>query len=430
MAYLVRRPGTHILRLILFPVALTSLIRLGFHITIPGGEYAAYNVLKSYVCLVVLSKAVDYAFYAGGIHKSVHGPPRQVGGTPAGDGEMTPSAVSAVRNHHTNNTHLEKKSPNPVSEPSENAVTESAAAGFFAPVLEALEILCAARGLEFDYGRGMTIPPDPRPPETRPFLWATFKHWVSRLLIIDAIDTMWKHASPFGTPKGGSIFIQTLPWHTRYLMSTLYHLSTGMMIICMFEVMYDLATLVGVGILSQPPKAWPPIFWNPFESQCLQEFWSVRWQQVLRRTFFVYGGLLGGWISKRLGLRRGVGLVFGTFIASGFYHEIPLYAHARTWDWRMLQFFVAQGFFVVLERTWEKVTGRPVQGLLGQVWVAVTVAGVGQSTFSDILHLRGIGGSMIIPTMLSPTRMLFLPFLSYVIDTGTWLNFSGLEGYS
>jgi hypothetical protein len=331
------------------------------------------------VYLVFLSKAVDYAFYAGGIHKSVCESSPNIQGTPAEDIQITRSTVDAARDPHRNGAPPEKKLLKLTSATNGDTVTRSATIGFFASASETLEILCAGRGLNFDYGRDMAIPPDTRPLEKGPFLWATFKHSISQFVIADIIDTMWK-SSPFGTPKGGSIFIQALPWPRQYLMSTIYHVSTGLMIICSFEAAYDLATLVCVGILSQSPKAWPPLFWHPFASQCLQEFWSIRWHQALRRTFLVFGGLPGSWISNKLRLRRGVGLVFGTFVASGLFHEIPLYANGRTWDWSMLQFFIAHAFFVLLERTWKKVTGRPVRGWLGRLWVFLTVVGLGQRT--------------------------------------------------
>lgn len=248
------------------------------------------------------------------------------------------------------------------------------------------ELLLSLRGLNLDYGRAVAIPPETRPIERGPFILATARRLVIAFFLLDLIDTFWKASAPFCQPGGGSIFDDALTWYTRYTLSTIYHISTGLLIINAFEFAYCICTLIGVGLFDQPPSTWPPIFFDPFASQCLQEFWAVRWHQMLRRTFFVFGGVLGHWIGRRLG-RRDVGLLFGTFLASGFYHELPLFALGQGWDWRMLLFFAAQAVFVLVEKMWKEFTGRPVSGICGRIWVFLTVVVFGQLTCQ---YFRGI----------------------------------------
>lgn len=46
LAYLVRKPNTVILRLLLFPLALLTSLRVVFNFFLPGSEYTAYNFVK------------------------------------------------------------------------------------------------------------------------------------------------------------------------------------------------------------------------------------------------------------------------------------------------------------------------------------------------------------------------------------------------
>lgn len=341
------------------------------------------------VYIVILGKALDYTFYGAGIYR-----PKPIFSSVAlaaleEDITVTPKDVVEARSRSIS---INKPPPPPpdfckadnnrvVLEKGNRRLVDYVAFLLISPRGPAFELLLSLRGLNLDYGRTIVIPPETRPIKRGPFLRATLLRLLTAFLSLDLIDTLWKTAAPFSRPGGGSIFDLNLSWYTCYTLSTVYHISTGLLIINAFEFAYYICTLVGVGLFRQPPSTWPPIFFNPFASECLQEFWAIRWHQMLRRTFFVFGGILGNWMGRRfLGGRKDIGLLFGTFFASGLYHEIPFFALGRGWDWRMMSFFVAQAVFVCMEKLWKEFTGRPVSGIYGRIWVFLTVVVFGQLT--------------------------------------------------
>jgi len=378
MALLARRPDSSLLRLMVFPVVVLTSLRVALWHVWMEPEYLACNALKSeccflstifnpntplsgYVCAVLIAKAVDYAFYTDGIQRC---------------NTVVEKVVEVAEDYEIGAGGITSTAPAPRILHPRWPYFDS----ILSPVSDAIDLACSMRGIGFEHGKGLVIPPESRPLKRKLFLWATFRMFLTRLSITDAIDTVFKLASPFGTPKGGSVFIHTLPWAHRYLLSTFYHILTGCMVIYMFELVYSICTLIAVGIFAQSPEEWPPIFNNPFASESLHEFWGVRWHQILRRVFFLFGGFPGYLIAERLGLSKGRGLLFGTFIASGFYHELPLYALGHGIDYRMPAFFILQAFFMLGERKWKRVTGHPVRGWLGRVWVLVSVIITGQNT--------------------------------------------------
>ena len=235
-----------------------------------------------------------------------------------------------------------------------------------------------------------------------------------------------------GDPHGGSIFLP-LPPVQRYAVSTTIHIMTGTMLLAGFEAVYALTTLIGVGLINQSPLLWPPFLDHPFSSDSLTIFWAKRWHQFLRRLFVIFGGYpgywLGGLISKEVAK---VAMVFGIFTASGLYHELTTYTMGRGFDKNITLFFVWHAFATLGERVWYKVTGRKVQGWIGLFWVYFCIMILGQpcseSPYKLFLlslliahiiqvnawHLRGLGGSILIPKFLSPTRTLLWPILRRV----------------
>jgi len=178
-------------------------------------------------------------------------------------------------------------------------------------------------------------------------------------------------------------------------------------------MVYDLVTLIGVGLLDHDPTSWPPVLDNPWISTSLNEFWAKRWHQLLRQTFIVMGGIPGKVLAGR------VGMVLGTFLASGLYHECASIAMGRNWDNRVVIFFAMQGVFVILERVWRQVTGKRVGGWPGLIWVYFDIMVLGQPMV-DAWHMRGLAGGLVIPPILSPTRKFFFPLVSHL--TGIELN--------
>ena len=287
---------------------------------------------------------------------------------------------------------------------------------------DALEFMFSMRGLGWDFGKGVYTPPTTRPQERKAFLRATLSSFLAAFLLLDIIDSAIKLIPGVGDPFGGSIFFPNLPFLTRYIVSTTIHVLTGAALVVGFSMVYDLITLFAVAVLGHSPSAWPPVMDNPWASQSLHEFWAKRWHQLFRQTFLVFGGIPGRKIAGD------VGLVLGTFLASGLFHECTILAMGCKWDSRVPLFFLLQGGSVIGERVWKKVTGRRVDGLLGRLWVYFDIMILGQplglcfisscarwlaeaeSFFAvDAWHRRGLGGGMIIPPWISPARLLLVP---------------------
>jgi hypothetical protein len=228
------------------------------------------------------------------------------------------------------------------------------------------------RGLGWDFGKGVYTPPPTRPQERGPFLRATFRSFLLGFLTLDLLDASIKLIPGVGDPTGGSIFFTHLPSPIRFLVSTAIHVLTGSALVAGFGTVYDLLTLLAVAVLGHPPAAWPPVMDNPWAAQSLHEFWARRWHQLFRQTFLVFGGIPGRKIAGD------VGLVLGTFLASGLFHECTILAMGGGWDSRVPVFFLLQGGSVLGERIWKRVTGRRVNGFLGRLWVYFDIIILGQ----------------------------------------------------
>ena len=242
-----------------------------------------------------------------------------------------------------------------------------------------------------------------------------------------------------GSPLGGSMFFP-LPPIQRYAISTTIHIMTGTIVLSGFETAYAFLTLLGVGLLNQSPLLWPPFFDSPFSSDSLAIFWAKRWHQLLRRTFFVFGGYPGKWLGSLISKEAGnLGMLFGVFTASGLFHELTTYTMGRGFDNNITLFFMVQAAATLSERVWYKATGRKVQGWIGLFWVYFCIMILGQPcgehpltnslpvhltcpcrhlprTFNlvDAWHHRGLGGSIIVPTTFSPVRNILWPILRRV----------------
>jgi hypothetical protein len=228
---------------------------------------------------------------------------------------------------------------------------------------DAVELIHTMRGLKWKFGRGMHIPKETKPRDRVPFLRATFISFIQNFLLLDLLESAIKLFPGVGSPVGGSIFYMNLRPIWRYSVSTLIHMMTGTSILVGFGMVYDLITLLAVSLLNSSPASWPPVLDHPWTSDSMHVFWSKRWHQLLRQTFLVLGGYPGKWIAGDLGL------LFGTFVASGLYHECAMYTMGRGFDHTVSIFFTLQGPILILERMWRRLTSRRVGGLVGRLWV-------------------------------------------------------------
>jgi hypothetical protein len=296
---------------------------------------------------------------------------------------------------------------------------------------DALEVAHTMRGLKWKFGQGIPIPQQTRPLERVAFIDATTVSFIKNFLLLDLLESCLKLFPGVGTPMGGTIFYPNLSPITRFVVSTIIHILTGSAILAGFGMVYDLVTLFAVGVMDSSPLSWPPVMDHPWSSDSMHKFWSKDWHQLLRQTFLVFGGYPGKWLAGN------IGMLFGTFLASGLFHECAMYSMGRGFDHSPAIFFAAQGPVLILERLWKKVTGRNVQGTAGRLWVYfimfVAAQPMGMFRFYKTFllscsltslavnawHRRGFGGGMVIPPPVSPARWIILPLLKKLVTRGS-----------
>lgn len=293
---------------------------------------------------------------------------------------------------------------------------------------DALEVIFSQRGLSWAFGIGVHVPHERRSLERNSFLSATLLSLVKNVLIFDLLESFIKLVPEVNTPYGGTIFKEELSFFYRYVLSTAIHVATGSCIIAAFNLIYDFFTIISVLLLGSSPCSWPPVTDHPFHSDSLHTFWSKRWHQVLRETFFVFGGFPGRIVAGN------VGMMFGTFIGSGLYHEFAAYALGRGFDILVPLFFTLQAPLLLCEKGWYKYTGHRVGGLYGRLWVFFCMVILAQplSTclsmslvdadlyapfiVADSWHRRGLGGGFLYPPSLSLTRQFIIPFIRHSLN--------------
>ncbi|KAG0699994.1 hypothetical protein DFH29DRAFT_876871 [Suillus ampliporus] len=189
------------------------------------------------------------------------------------------------------------------------------------------------------------------------FLFATFISFVKNYLILDLLESLIKLV-----PDVDTRFLQAI------------HVATSSCTLAAFQLSYDLITIFAVLFLGSSPSAWPPVIDHPWQSDSLHVFWSKHWHQLLRETFLVFGGFFGRIIAGN------IGMLFGTFIGSGLYHEFGAYALGRGFDIIVPLFFALQAPLLLCEKVWCKYTGYRVGGLYGKLWRSL---GIGEVSMVD-----------------------------------------------
>ncbi|KAJ7212020.1 hypothetical protein GGX14DRAFT_621323, partial [Mycena pura] len=381
LAYLARRPGTSAIRLLLLPCVIVSILMTGFRYrwTIP--ELNVYNWGMALLAEVIIAKALEYAFTREGMLKLGERQPGEQKGK-----EVDKSSAFANGHAHAELPRTQQSN--------------------FQWLYDAFELIHTLRGLRWKFAQGTYIPPHVRPLERRAFLRATLISFVVNYLLVDLLESSIKIFPGVGEPTGGSIFYANLPPIPRYTVSTVIHFITGCALLAGFGMIYDLLTLIAVGVFRSAPASWPPITDNPWRASSLHVLWARSWHQLLRNTFLVFGGYPGHWLAGD------VGLVLGAFLASGLYHECAIYAMGRGFEYAPTLFFAAQGPLLIGERLWRIVTGRRVGGPIGRLWVYFVMF-IGGQPMVNSWHVRGLGGGMIIPPALSPVRLTLAALQRY-----------------
>ncbi|KAH7911719.1 hypothetical protein BJ138DRAFT_1135213 [Hygrophoropsis aurantiaca] len=386
MAYLARRPDTYTLRILLLPIVLTLAVGTAFRFTWIRPEFNVYNWGQALVAEVISTKAIDYAWRREGMLKNE---------------ELTPGKLE-----HSS------EQCNGAAAWSQDKTPRSCLRLLPSCLYDAFELIFSMRGLGWKYGIGIHVPREYRPSERTAFLWSTSITFFKSMLVFDFLESLIKLVPGVGSPQGGTIFLTNLLWPQRLVLSILIHLSTSCCILAGFEMVYSLVTLFSVIIVGSPSTAWPPILDNPWQSDSLHTFWAKRWHQVLRQTFFVLGGYPGR------ALAGNYGMILGTFIGSGLYHECAAYAMGLGFDFRVFAFFAGQAPLLCIEKTWAKVTGHRVGGIYGRLWVYFCVLIMGLP-LADSWHTRGLGGALIVPPSISLVRRIAFPlFKRMAVGTG------------
>ncbi|KAK0504069.1 hypothetical protein EDD18DRAFT_1243432 [Armillaria luteobubalina] len=378
MAFLARQENTYIIRLLLLPTVITASIGTSFRYywTIPMMNTCNWGSCLS--AFVIIGKALDYAFQKEGMLRVDEVRPGQYKGKATANGSA---------NGHINP---------PVGGRS------------ITPWLtDVVQLTTSMRGISWKYGQETYVPKETRPLDRGPFVNATLLAMLKNFFIMDILEFILKLFPGVGSVFGGSMFYYSLPPLPRYAVSTFIHILSGSCLLAGFEAIYQLVTLVAVGICDDSPLAWPPILDSPWLSESMHELWSKRWHQLLRQTFMVYGGYPGKWIAGDFGM------VVGIFIASGLYHELSMYAMGRGLDSAPVIFFALQAPILVIERFWRRITGRRVGGWYGRLWVYFVMFVLAQPMINS-WHRRGLAGGLILPPFMSPTRLLVSIFARFI----------------
>ncbi|KAL0580640.1 hypothetical protein V5O48_001370 [Marasmius crinis-equi] len=393
LAYLARRPDTHTLRLLLFPIVAILILAAAFRYYWSIPSLNVYNWGQCLFAEVTLAKAIEYAFTPEGMLK--------VGETRAGEQtEQTEQNQKPSNGHAYTNGTANGHAKSPSTFPEQHG-SHSYFPQWFS---DATELMFALRGPQYKFGKGLHMPKMTRPLQRSPFLKSTLLSFIKNLLLLDLFETVIKLFPGVGDVEGGSMFYPNLPPLQRFAVGTFVHMLTGSALLAGFGMVYDLFTLIAVGLFNDSSTNWPPVTDHPWSSGSLHELWAKHWHQLLRQTFIVYGGYPGKWIGGAFGA------VLGTFIASGLYHECAIYAMGRGFDYAPPLFFTMQAFLLVLERVWRQATGRRVGGWYGRLWVYFVMFILSQPMV-DSWHRRGLGGGMIIPPFISPAKLLLPHFI-------------------
>ncbi|KIY50443.1 hypothetical protein FISHEDRAFT_38708, partial [Fistulina hepatica ATCC 64428] len=368
MAYLARRPNTHFLRIMILPIAMLSAVASScrYYFNSEPNIMLGLNWSTGLLALVGVGRAIRYAIPRKGILKV---------------GEIEPGLFK------------------------DGSTREQIVSWAPAWLYDSVELLATGRGLGWEFGEGVYIPPYNKPLERNAFLRATCLEFAKYFFTYDILETFLKLFPGVGSPEGGSMYYSNLAPVPRFLVATCIHSAMGYFVYAMFQLYYSLFALIGVGLCRSDPASWPPLFSSPLFCASMHELWAQGWQQLLHPTFYVWGGYVGEMLFGRLGL------LAGTFFASGLYHELSFYTVGRGLDSAPFVFFMLQVPILQLERLWRQVTGKRVGGRAGHLWVLFIMFVVAQPMIDSWLK-RGYAGCLMIPAVISPARTL-LRWLGY-----------------
>ncbi|KAF9017639.1 hypothetical protein BDZ89DRAFT_1074661 [Hymenopellis radicata] len=226
-----------------------------------------------------------------------------------------------------------------------------------------LELMFSFRGLDYTFSSYSKthVAPEWRPTSSRSFFAIyTLASLLFHMTLSDVIHIYIQNNAP-DTLQGGSIFG---PARTPTIFSTYLTVLAGVVIYAVIQFVYDVATFIGVVVFRQEPKAWPPIFQQPWLATSLSQFWGLLLCGYRRHP----ARFLPASIAN-------IAAVMGVFFVSGCLHFIGGWGMGKGADWWPLAgFFLVNGVGLLLENAWKTVMGSRVEGIFGWVWTMVFVA--------------------------------------------------------
>jgi Membrane bound O-acyl transferase family len=259
------------------------------------------------------------------------------------------------------------------------------------------------RGIGWTWSRGYTPPPHTRPTSSTPrFLLHTLSSLIIHIILGDFFNfgiqlTDWPN---FTNPQGAPLFNPRLAPIPRYLLSTFNSAAVTVILYCGIQILYDTITLITILFFNYSPTDWPPIFNEPWKATSVEDFWSNRWHQALRRSFITLGSKP---LTYIVGKQCGLG-AFGGFVISGLLHTLAMWKMGKNLDFFLVEgCFVMQGVGVLIERTvLQRLFGGKVGGWKGRIW-AMTWIYVWNNMFMHAWCLRGAAAGVFVPPPFSPS---------------------------
>ena len=264
-------------------------------------------------------------------------------------------------------------------------------------LFDALDLLINVRGV----GWSWSSKPFPRESTPPPSIAVILFKLLFKSMVFDASQYVIQYLRPsVNDPKGGSIFDPTLPLVPRAALAAFCCVCGGVGAYAMIESTYHCATLVGRIVFRQPASAWPRLFRRPWLSTSIQEFWSVRWHQLARQAFVVFGARPFGALFGR------PGAVMGAFAVSAVLHHVASWGFGGGTEFVTIGgFFLIMGVGAVMEGAFTKATGLRVRGWLGWLWtMAWTIL---WGTFMlDAWARHGVMASELMPVGPRPGKIV------------------------
>jgi flagellar biosynthesis protein FliQ len=263
-------------------------------------------------------------------------------------------------------------------------------------LLNAFDLFFNQRGFAWSWSSC----PCPRNNTPQVLITSVWIKTLSTFMVIDISHHVLYLISPSIDQAGSSFFGATLPFVPRTISVILATFVGGLYIYAKMEILYQAATLIGRILLRQPASYWPPFFRQPWKATSIRDFWSVRWHQLFRHFFIVFGARPGG------ALLGWPGAIMGAFTLSGLLHIVLQWAIGRGTE--VLHdggYFIIMGIGMVIESQFERVTGKPVRGWYGWLWTMTWLLLWGSFGF-DSWARRGNLAVDFFPDHLRPGKFL------------------------